>query len=266
MNPVWPSIEVIKDFQVAPDGSVATAHTELYLQGRREHLYTSTMLIAVDLLLTKFLNEGEQLASLAGVQLRNLSNHNLVLTTAVTRSKIPGVQSPAVRGWYRTSQDRILWFEGTLADERISRREESPGVIAEMMQRMHLEKSRTEGHRTRLETLAEIYRDCSQPLLIRCAILDFVLEATRQLIRERFGDLGGDRLVVAGLRDFVFPPWQEVAHGCLLEYRLSDGRLSSGTQLVHCDFSFSPNRGVGRLTIARVPGAKMRALRSVPER
>jgi hypothetical protein len=61
MNPVWPSIEVIKDFQVAPDGSVATAHTELYLQGRREHLYTSTMLIAVDLLLTKFLNEGEQL-------------------------------------------------------------------------------------------------------------------------------------------------------------------------------------------------------------
>jgi hypothetical protein len=266
MNPIWPATDVIRECQVAPDASVATAHTELYLQGSREHLYTSTMLIAADLLLAKLLEEGERLASLEEVQFRNLSNHNLILTVAVTRSKIPGVQSPAVRGRYRTTRDRILWIEGTLCDERICRHDESPGIVVELLERMHLEEGPAETHRTRLEPLAEIYRDCTQPLLIRCAIVDFALEATRQPIRERFGDLEGDRLVVAGLGNLVFPPWREVARGCLLEYRLSDGQLSSGTQLVHCDFSFSANRGVGRLTIARVPGSKMNALQSAPDR
>jgi len=168
MNPIWPATDVIKDFRTAPDGSVGTAHAELYLQGNREHLYTSTMLIAADLLLTKLLDEGEQLASLEEVQFRNLSNHNLILTAAVSRSKIPGVQSPAIHGRYRTTRDRILWIEGTLSDERICRRDESPGIVVELLERMHLEENRAETHRTRLEPLAEIYQDCSRPLLIRC--------------------------------------------------------------------------------------------------
>jgi hypothetical protein len=265
MDTAWPATDVIKDLHTAPDGSFGRAATDLYLQGDREHLYTSTILIAADLLLAELLEEGERLATLEEAQFRNLSNHNLVLTAAISRSDIPHVSSPAIRGRYRTSRDRILWIEGVLSDERIRRRHGSPGIVAELMERMRLEELQAPTLRTRLEPLTKVYRDCPRPLLTRYAMLEFVLEGTRQPIRERFGDLDGYRLVVAGLTNFSFPAWREVAQGCVLEYRLSEGRLSSGTKLVHCDFSFRPGGAVGRLTIARAPASRMIAADSQHE-
>jgi hypothetical protein len=262
--PLWPATDVLRELEIAADGSVATARTELYLQGIRDHLYTSTMIIAADLLASSLLDDAEDIVRQEEVQFRNLSNHNLVLTAAFSQSHTPNCRAPAIRGRYRSSRNRIVWIEGTLSDERIGRRDESPGIVVELLARMRLEQGPADAHRTRLAPLADIYRGCARPLLIRYAILEFVLEATRQLIRERFGDLDGSRLVVAGLRDLVFPPWTEIARGCVLEYRLSEDQLSSGTRLVHCDLSFSPRSDVGRLTIARVPGSRMQALETQP--
>jgi hypothetical protein len=259
MNP-WPATDVVKDLATSSNGSVVTARTDLYLQGKRHHIHTTTILIAADRVLSELLHDGEQLPDIDVLQNRNLSNCNLDLTATDASKRVPRVTSPAVRGVFCTDRGRALFLEGAVSDDPVRRREEPPGIFSELMERMHLEPSRDGIHTTRLDPLGSSYADPRDPILARYALIEFVLEGTRQRIRERFGNIDGYTLVVASWMGLLFPRWEDVAGGSILEYRLSEGQLSSGARLVHCDFSFGTDRERNRLTIACVPAARMAAL------
>jgi hypothetical protein len=260
MSRVWPCTDVIKDIHIAPNGSCATARTDFYLQGGRHHVHTTTILIAVDRLMSKLLEPGERLPDIQQVQYRNLSNRNLILTIAASGGRISRVGAPVMRANLCTSHGRTFFVEAVLCDDTVQRRRQPPSIFREVMNGMHLEEARGGVHRTTLDALGRARASCRDPILTRYAIVEFVLEGTRQRILEQFGDIEGYALVVSGWNDFVWPSWTDVATGCVLEYRLSEGALSSGTPLVHCDFVFPPHQGSGRLTIARIPAAKMAAL------
>jgi hypothetical protein len=262
MSRVWPCTDVIKDVHIAPDGSCGTARTDLYLQGGRHHVHTTTILIAVDRLMSKLLKPGERLPDIQQLQHRNVSNRNLILTIAAAGGRISGVGAPAVRANLCTSHGRTFFVEGAVCDDRVQRRRRPPSIFQEVMNGMHLEEARGGVHRTTLDALGRSRASCRDPILTRYAIVEFVLEGTRQRILERFGDIEGHALVVSGWNDFVWPSWADVAMGCVLEYRLSEGALSSGVRLVHCDFAFPPHQGSGRVTVARIPAAKMTALQA----
>lgn len=262
MSRIWPCTDLIRDVQVAPDGSCATARTDLYLQGSRHHIHTTTIMLAVDCLMSMLLQPGERLPDIRELQFRHLSNRNLILTIAVSAERLPRIGAPAVRAALCTHRGRTFFVEGAVGDERVQSRRTAPDIFREVMAGMRLDAADGDVHRTTLGALGRSRAGCRDPIRTRYAIVEFVLEGTRQRILERFGDVEGAALVVAGWNDVVWPSWTDVAAGCVLAYRLSDGALSSGVRLVHCDFAFQLSQGSGRLTIARIPGAKMAALRS----
>lgn len=261
MQPAWPATDVIRNIEVARDRAFATARTDLYLQGNRDHIHTTTILIAADRVLSELLHEGERLPDVHELQNRNLSNRNLTLTVADSRSRISQAKSAALRGSFRTNLGRTLYVNAAVTDEVVQRRHAPAGIFGELLGRMHIEASESGVHTTRLDPLGPAWTACPNPTLGRHAIIEFVLEGTRQPIREQFGNLDGYALVVAGWRNFALPRWQDVVGGCVLEYRLSEGRLPSGARLVHCDFAFAPSARAGRLTIASVPASRMSALK-----
>ena len=261
MKTNWPDLDIVRNVELSPDGCVATAHTDLSLQAGRHHVTTTSILITADLVLSRLLRAGEPLPDIAELQYRNLSNRQLLLVASADRSQVVRSRAPAIRATYRTEHGRTLYLEGSVREETVERRCAASGLSDELLARIHLEHSRADLHTARLEPLGAAWASCGEPVLQRHAVVEFVLEGTRRLIRERFGDLAGDGLVVAGWQAFAFPRWQAFAGGCELAYRLRGGVLSSGTRLVHCDFSFSPDAHVTKLTIARVPGARLSALK-----
>jgi hypothetical protein len=260
MSRVWPCTDVLRDVHIAPDRSGATACTDLFLQGDRHHVHSTTILIAMDRLLSTLLEPGERLPDIQQLQYRSVSNRNLMLTIAAAGGRIAPVGAPAVRGNLCTNHGRTFVVEAAACDDRVQRRHQPPGIFREVMHGMHLEAESDGAHRTALEALGRMRASCRDPILTRYATVEFVLEGTRQRILERFDDIEGCALVVSGWNDFVWPSWTDVAMGCALEYRLSDGALSSGAPLVHCDFAFPPHQGSGRITIARIAAARMAAL------
>jgi hypothetical protein len=258
---IWPDTDVLRDLQVAPDRSRASARTDLYLQGSRHHIHTTTILIAIDRLVSTLLQPGERLPDIRELQLRRVSNRNLTLRVATAPTPLAEVGAPAVRAVLLSNRGRTFVVEGTVGDERVLARQAAPVIFQEIMDGMHLEAADGDVHRTTLDALPRARAGCRDPILIRYAIVEFVLEATRQRILERFGDVEGAALVVAGWKDVMWPRWTDVAPGCALAYRLDDGALSNGVRLVHCDFAFPARHRKGRLTIARIPGATMEALR-----
>jgi hypothetical protein len=261
MRRIWPRTDVLRDLQVAADGSCATARTDLYLQGGRHHIHTTTILIAIDGLVSTLLEPGEGLPDIGELQFRHLSNRNLTLSVATAAEHLSPVSAPAIRGTLSTNRGRTLFVEGAVGDQRVHARTPAPGIFGEVMERMRLDVADGDVHRTTLDALPRSRANCRDPIATRYAIVEFVLEATRQRILERFGDIAGAVLVVAGWKDVAWPRWADVVHGCELAYRLDGDALSNGVRLVHCDFAFPrPPRG-GRLTIARIPAARMDALR-----
>lgn len=261
MSRTWPHTDVIRDVEVAPDGRSATARTALYLQGGRHHIHTTTILVALDQLMSTLLAPGERLPDIRELQHRNVANRNLVLTIASSAERIPRASRPALRGTLCTRDGRTFFVEGGVAEDPVVSRREPPGIFCELMTGMHLEPGNGDVHGTTLNPLPDVYARDTDPVRTRYAIVEFVLEGTRQRILERFGDVAGAALVVSGWNDVVWPRWTDVARGGVLAYRLSDGVLSSGVRLVHCDFSFPSHEGSGRVTIARIPAATMAALR-----
>lgn len=261
MTRIWPRTDVLRDLRVAADRSAATARTDLFLQDGRHHVHTTTILIALDRLVSTLLAPGERLPDVRELQFRRLSNRNLTLAVATSGDRLSPAAAPAVRGTLLTNRGRALFVEGAEHEDRVRVRQTAPGIFREVMERMHLDAADGALHRTTLDALPGARARCRDRISTRYAIVEFVLEATRQRILERFGDLAGAVLVVAGWTDVAWPRWPDVAHGCVLAYRLGDGALSSGVRLVHCDFAFPRQAGAGRLTIARIPAARMDALR-----
>jgi hypothetical protein len=262
MTRVWPCIDLLTDVRIAPDGTSASARTDFFLQGDRPHVHSSTILIAVDRLVSTLLEPGEGLPDIQQLQYRNVSNRNLVLSIAAAGGRPSAAGAPAVRARLCTSRGRQFLVDGTVGDDRVRRRRQPPGIFRDLLNGMHLDEARGDAHRTTFDALGRSRARCRDPILTRYATVELVLEGTRQRILERFGDIAGYALVVSGWDDVVWPGWADVAAGCVLEYRLSAGSLSSGVPLVHCDFAFPPHRGSGRLTIARIPAARMAALQT----
>lgn len=261
MNRIWPCTDVLRDVRVAADGSGASARTDLYLQGSRHHVHTTTILLALDGLLAALLLPGERLPDIRELQLRNLSNRNLLLTVATAPERVARGIAPALRGTLTSDRGRSFHVEAAVDGERVRSRQAAPGIFRELMARIRLDAADGDVHCTTLDPLPPARASCRDPLATRYAIVEFVLEGTRQRILERFGDVEGCALVVAGWKDVTWPEWSDVATGCELAYRLSDGALSNGLRLVHCDYAFPRHQGAGRLTIARIPAARMDALR-----
>ena len=195
MTAAWPPSDLVQDLRTSPDGSTVTARTELYLAGKRHHVHSATLLIAADRVLSRLLRDGERLPDIDELRYRNLSNRNLILTASDSSSRIPRVASPAIRGSFRTDRGRRLFIEGAVSDDLVRRHQEPPGIFMELMGRMHLEECRGGTHRTRRDPLGPTWADCPDPVLARHAIVEFVLEGTRQPIRERFGNIDGYALV-----------------------------------------------------------------------
>jgi hypothetical protein len=255
VSDAWPATDILRDVQVAPDGGEACARTDLALQGDRRYLHTTTCLIAADLLVTELLADGEEITCLEALEMRRLCTDNLVLTASFARPIEPS-RTPVMCGRYRIGRDRIVWFEGTADDTPVRRREEPSGVTLELLRRMRVEGDSGSSHCTELRPLDGIYASCPHPTLARFAHLELVLEATRQRIRERLAR-PGCCLLVAEVSHLTYPPWSRVARGCRVSYRLEEGRLSSGTELLHCHAALVPDLGTARVTIASVPESRM---------
>ena len=167
------------------------------------------------------------------------------------------MSNPAIRAAWRTSEGRQIWVQGDLSDERIQQNIPTPGITTEILDKIHLQQSKDDIHRTKLGPLSDRYQDCPHASIARFACIEFVLEATRQHVQEKFGNTEFLQGVVAGLKGVVFPDWSYLSQGCVLEYSLSEDRLSSGTPLIQCDFSFSADSKPGRLTLAWFPEIQM---------